>query len=142
MRNRFAFLSHSLKRRVVGLSTSASSSSSSDKIVASVLFERLPVVIPKIEPAVYAFQEFSYRWTQQYRRKYPDEVLGKSDARGKGDYHIDYVPAPRVTEADKNNDRRLVLILLMLSTFVTCEPVGTLDASPDGWWMGYLSSVG
>ncbi|KAF9600618.1 hypothetical protein IFM89_011201 [Coptis chinensis] len=80
MRSRFAFLFHSLKTRtgrVVGLSTSASS----DKIVASVLFERLPVVIPKIEPAVYAFQEFSYRWTQQYRRKYPDEVLGKSDAR-------------------------------------------------------------
>jgi hypothetical protein len=25
---------------------------------------------------------------------------------GKGDYHIDYVPAPRITEADKNNDLR------------------------------------
>lgn len=31
----------------------------SDKIVASVLFERLPVVIPKIDPVIYAFQEFS-----------------------------------------------------------------------------------
>lgn len=30
-----------------------------DKIVASVLFERLPVVIPKIDPDVYVFQEFS-----------------------------------------------------------------------------------
>jgi len=30
-----------------------------EKIVASVLFERLPVVIPKIDPVVYAFQEFS-----------------------------------------------------------------------------------
>uniref|UniRef100_A0A2N9HTB7 Uncharacterized protein n=1 Tax=Fagus sylvatica TaxID=28930 RepID=A0A2N9HTB7_FAGSY len=30
-----------------------------DKIVASVLFKRLPVVIPKIDPVVYAFQEFS-----------------------------------------------------------------------------------
>ncbi|KAG1363790.1 hypothetical protein COCNU_11G006170 [Cocos nucifera] len=62
------------------------SSSSSDKIVAAVLFERLPVVIPKIDPVVYAFQEFS----------------------GKGDYQIDYVPAPRITEADKTNDRRLL----------------------------------
>ncbi|RZS03800.1 hypothetical protein BHM03_00034023 [Ensete ventricosum] len=62
-------------------SSSRSSSSSSDKIVAAVLFERLPVVIPKIEPIVYAFQEFSFRWRQQYRRKYPDEVLGKADAR-------------------------------------------------------------
>ncbi|KAJ0559615.1 putative 39S ribosomal protein L46 [Helianthus annuus] len=30
-----------------------------EKIVASVLFERLPVIIPKIDPVVYAFQEFS-----------------------------------------------------------------------------------
>lgn len=34
-------------------------SSNSEKIVASVLFERLPVVVPKIDPVVYAFQEFS-----------------------------------------------------------------------------------
>ncbi|KAJ0988190.1 hypothetical protein J5N97_006546 [Dioscorea zingiberensis] len=95
-------------------------SSGTEKIVASVLFERLPVVIPKIDPVVYAFQEFSFRWNQQYRRKYPDEVLGKGDARGKGDYQIDYVPAPRITEADKTNDlkslqraldRRLYLLL-------------------------------
>ncbi|CAL5397763.1 unnamed protein product [Camellia sinensis] len=78
-----------------------------DKIVASVLFERLPVVVPKIDPIVYAFQEFSFRWRQQYRRAYPDDFLKKSDARGTGDYQIDYVPAPRVTEADKTNDRRL-----------------------------------
>ncbi|KAK6920066.1 Alpha/beta hydrolase fold-1 [Dillenia turbinata] len=77
-----------------------------DKIVASVLFERLPVVIPKIDPVVYAFQEFSFRWGQQFRRRYPDAVLGKSEARGKGDYQIDYVPAPRITEADKTNDRK------------------------------------
>ncbi|KAE8820944.1 hypothetical protein D1007_00972 [Hordeum vulgare] len=30
------------------------------KIVTTVVFERLPVVIPKIHPVVYAFQEFSY----------------------------------------------------------------------------------
>lgn len=81
-------------------------STSSEKIVASVLFERLPVVVPKIDPVVYAFQEFSFRWQQQYRRRYPDEFLDRSNARGKGEYQIDYVPAPRITEADKNNDRR------------------------------------
>ncbi|TXG61497.1 hypothetical protein EZV62_012860 [Acer yangbiense] len=81
-------------------------STSSEKIVASVLFERLPVVIPKIDPVVYAFQEFSFRWKQQYGRKYPDEFLDKSNSRGKGDYHIDYVPAPRITEADKTNDKK------------------------------------
>ncbi|KAI3416748.1 uncharacterized protein J3R85_015112 [Psidium guajava] len=63
-------------------------STKSEKIVASVLFERLPVVIPKIDPVVYAFQEFSFRWRQQYRRRYPDEFLDKSNARGKGDYRL------------------------------------------------------
>ncbi|KAI4997221.1 hypothetical protein ZWY2020_052563 [Hordeum vulgare] len=29
------------------------------KIVAAVVFERLPVIIPKIHPIVYAFQDFS-----------------------------------------------------------------------------------
>ncbi|CAK9152172.1 unnamed protein product [Ilex paraguariensis] len=89
-------------RRTRGFCTSKNS----DKIVASVLFERLPIVIPKIDPAIYVFQEFSFRWRQQYRRAYPDEFLKKSDARGKGDYQIDYKPAPRITEADKTNDRR------------------------------------
>ncbi|KAH0462768.1 hypothetical protein IEQ34_010343 [Dendrobium chrysotoxum] len=86
--------------------SSPATSASQEKIVAAVLFERLPVVIPKIDPVVYAFQEFSLRWGQQYRRKYPDEVLGRGEARGKGDYQIDYVPAPRITEADKANDQK------------------------------------
>mgnify|MGYP004713574311 CR=1 FL=1 len=30
--------------------------------------------------------------------------------RGKGDYQIDYVPSPRVTEADKTNDKKYVVI--------------------------------
>ncbi|KAE8772013.1 39S ribosomal protein L46, mitochondrial [Hordeum vulgare] len=30
------------------------------KIVAAMVFERLPVIIPKIHPIVYAFQDFSY----------------------------------------------------------------------------------
>lgn len=85
---------------------SSGKSPDNEKIVASVLFERLPVVIPKIDPVVYAFQEFSFRWRQQYRRRYPDELLDKSNARGKGDYHIEYTPAPRITEADKTNDKK------------------------------------
>lgn len=78
----------------------------SDKIVASVLFERLPVIIPKIDPVVYAFQEFSFRWRQQYRRIYPEELLEKSGSKEKGEYQIDYEPAPRITEADKKNDKK------------------------------------
>ncbi|KAK9684723.1 hypothetical protein RND81_10G227800 [Saponaria officinalis] len=86
--------------------SSTPSPTTADKIVASVLFERLPVVIPKIDPVLYAFQEFSFRWKQQFRREYPDEFYKKYESRGKGDYQIDYQPAPRITEADKSNDRR------------------------------------
>ncbi|KAE7999437.1 hypothetical protein FH972_003870 [Carpinus fangiana] len=101
-----------------------------EKILASVLFERLPVIIPKIDPAVYAFQEFSFRWGQQYRRRYPDELLDKSNSRGKGDYQMDYEPAPRITEADKKNDkkslqraldRRLYLLLYSKAYGATSE---------------------
>ncbi|XP_076917198.1 uncharacterized protein LOC143577170 [Bidens hawaiensis] len=83
-----------------------STSTKDEKIVASVLFERLPVIIPQVDPVVYAFQEFSFNWRQQFRRAYPEEFLKKSDARGKGEYQIDFKPAPRITEADKTNDKK------------------------------------
>ncbi|MBA0709433.1 hypothetical protein Golax_024467 [Gossypium laxum] len=112
-------------------------SSTSEKIVASVLFERLPVVIPKLDPVVYAFQEFSFRWRQQYRRKYPDEFLDMSKSRqviyliqGKGDYQIDYVPAPRITEADKTNDRKSLQRALDRRLYLLLY--GDSNAAPSG----------
>lgn len=53
MRTSLRLLAGSLLESRRGFSTS------SDKIVASVLFERLRVVLPKPDPAVYAFQEFT-----------------------------------------------------------------------------------
>ncbi|KAI5647188.1 hypothetical protein M9H77_33193 [Catharanthus roseus] len=79
-----------------------------EKIVASVLFERLPVVVPKIDPVVYAFQEFS----------------------GKGDYQMDYVPAPRITEADKTNDKRSLQRALDRRLYLLIH--GTAYGSPNG----------
>ncbi|KNA15473.1 hypothetical protein SOVF_097800 [Spinacia oleracea] len=119
-------LMHSLR----SFSSSSSNSSSSDKIVASVLFERLPVVIPKIDPIIYAFQEFSFRWKQQYRRVYPDEFYKKYESRGKGDYQIDYQPAPRITEADKTNDKRSLQRALDRRLYLLLH--GTSYGSPDG----------
>jgi large subunit ribosomal protein L46 len=67
----------------------------------------LPVIIPKIHPVVYAFQEFSLRWQMQFRRAYPPEFLTKTiDKKETSEYNIDYVPAPRITEADKINDKK------------------------------------
>lgn len=105
-------------------------SSNKEKIVASVLFERLPVVIPKVDPVVYAFQEFSFRWRQQYQRLYPDKILDKSEARGKGDYQIDYEPAPRITEADKANDRRSLQRALDRRLYLLL--FGNTYGAPDG----------
>ncbi|KAK9756508.1 hypothetical protein RND81_01G102800 [Saponaria officinalis] len=39
--------------------SSTTSPTTAEKIVASVLFERLPVVIPKIDRVLHAFQEFT-----------------------------------------------------------------------------------
>ncbi|MBA0826609.1 hypothetical protein Goarm_011439, partial [Gossypium armourianum] len=83
-------------------------SSTSEKIVASVLFERLPVVIPKLDPVVYAFQEFS----------------------GKGDYQIDNVPAPRITEADKTIDRKSLQRALDRRLYLLLY--GNSNAAPSG----------
>eukprot|EP01018_Ginkgo_biloba_P018652 Gb_35299 [translate_table: standard] len=77
-----------------------------EKLVAAVLFERLPVILPKVHPAISTFREFSFQWQQQYRRQYPDEFLEKSIAKGKDDHRIDFVPSPRITDADKINDKR------------------------------------
>lgn len=77
-----------------------------EKIVAAVVFERLPVILPKLKPVEAAFKEFSFQWRHQYRRQYPDEFFQRSAAKGKDDAQVDYVPAPRVTEADKSNDKR------------------------------------
>lgn len=119
-------LMHSLR----SFSSSSSNTINSDKIVASVLFERLPVVIPKIDPVIYAFQEFSFRWKQQYRRVYPDEFYKKYESRGKGDYQIDYKPASRITEADKTNDKRSLQRALDRRLYLLLH--GTSHASPDG----------
>ena len=39
--------------------------------------------------------------------------MNSADNRGKGDYQIDYVPAPRITEADKTNDRKYAVFLFI-----------------------------
>ncbi|KAL9264609.1 Large ribosomal subunit protein mL46-like protein [Drosera capensis] len=109
---------------------SSAAAGSEEKIVASVLFERLPVVVPKIDPVVYAFQEFSFRWQQQYRRAYPEEFYKKHEPRGKGDYQIDYVPAPRITEADKTNDRRSLQRALDSRLYLLLH--GPAYGAPDG----------
>ncbi|KAG6407221.1 hypothetical protein SASPL_130207 [Salvia splendens] len=72
-------LARPLLKAARAFSTSPSKSGG-EKIIASVLFERLPVVIPKIDPVVYAFHEFSFRWQQQYRKEYPGSFLQKSNA--------------------------------------------------------------
>ncbi|KAH9293773.1 hypothetical protein KI387_041023, partial [Taxus chinensis] len=47
-----------------------------------------------------------FQWQHQYRRQYPNEFLQKPMTKEREDRAIDFMPAPRVTEADKLNDRR------------------------------------
>lgn len=103
-------LKHGRWRRQLSISTQPAKTEekeeTNEKIVAAVVFERLPVILPKLKPPQAAFKEFSFQWRQQYRRQYPDEFFQRSASKGKDDAQVDYIPAPRVTEADKSNDRR------------------------------------
>ncbi|KAG0628943.1 hypothetical protein M758_1G064800 [Ceratodon purpureus] len=88
------------------LSTSSADAVSNEKIVAAVVVERLPVVLPDMAPAVEAFESFSFDWRQQFRREYPQEFLDASSSREADEGEAEFEPAPTVTEADKTNDRR------------------------------------
>ncbi|BBN03716.1 large subunit ribosomal protein L46 [Marchantia polymorpha subsp. ruderalis] len=92
-----------------GLSSSVAAldaSGAEEKIVAAVVLERLPVVLPPVPPAVSEFKSFSFEWQQQYRRHYPQEFLDASANRGEDDEIGVYEPAPTITEADQTNDQR------------------------------------
>jgi len=93
-------------KRIAGTRTLADVAAGEEKIVAAVIVERLPVVLPQISPPAEAFQSFSFEWRQQYRREYPQEFLDASSSRGDDEGEAEYEPAPTVTEADETNDRR------------------------------------
>ncbi|XP_057835736.2 uncharacterized protein LOC131046091 isoform X1 [Cryptomeria japonica] len=77
-----------------------------ENIVSAVVFERLPVILPRLDPALEKFQQFSFQWQHQYRRIYPDEFLQKPMTKEREERAVEFAPAPRVTEADKSNDKR------------------------------------
>ncbi|TYI86992.1 hypothetical protein E1A91_D04G106300v1 [Gossypium mustelinum] len=53
-----------------------------------------------------------------------------SKSRGKGDYQIDNVPAPRITEADKTIDRKSLQRALDRRLYLL--PYGNSNAAPSG----------
>lgn len=87
-------------------STSSTAGATNEKIIAAMVVERLPVVLPKSAPPVDTFESFSFDWRQQFRREYPQEFLDASSSREADEGEADFEPAPTVTEADRTNDRR------------------------------------
>ncbi|KAJ7533871.1 hypothetical protein O6H91_13G068500 [Diphasiastrum complanatum] len=83
----------------------ASLGSDDGKILAAVVLERLPVVLPQLHPTVAAFQEFSFNWRQQFRRHYPQQFFDMAANKGE-EADVEFEAAPTITEADKSNDRR------------------------------------
>eukprot|EP00250_Pteridium_aquilinum_P004942 c1511_g1_i1 orf=517-1359(-) len=80
-----------------------------EKLIASVALERLPLIVPPPAPEVLAFRNFSSEWHDQYRREYPKEfidVLSSSNEREVNAFELKFEPGPRITEADKANDRK------------------------------------
>ncbi|KAI5063624.1 hypothetical protein GOP47_0022171 [Adiantum capillus-veneris] len=80
-----------------------------EKVIACVALERLPLIVPPPAPEVVAFRNFSAEWNDQYRRHYPEvfiDALSSSNQREKDAAELVFEPAPRITEADKVNDRK------------------------------------
>jgi large subunit ribosomal protein L46 len=101
-----AVLETTRRRQFSSGSNVGAAAAEQEKIVAAVVLERLPVVLPQLAPPVEAFQNFSFEWQQQYRREYPKEFLDASSSRGDDEGEVAFEPAPTVTEADRTNNRR------------------------------------
>lgn len=114
------------------VSTSSPDASPDDKIIAAVVVERLPVVLPDMAPPVNAFESFSFEWRQQFRREYPQEFLDISSSRVADEGEAEFEPAPTVTEADKTNDRRSLQRALSRRLYLLIRgvPYGGVKDSP------------
>ncbi|KAL4440471.1 hypothetical protein ABPG75_003472 [Micractinium tetrahymenae] len=109
--------------QAAALSASAAAAASG-KLMGAVVFERLPVVIPE-EPE----WELDYRqWQQAVRAKYmkqlPSEFINAKESELTDEAGPKYEPAPRITEADKANDRRSLKRRLDQRLFMLVRPKG------------------
>ncbi|KAL4419359.1 hypothetical protein ABPG77_001586 [Micractinium sp. CCAP 211/92] len=109
--------------QAAALSASAAAAASS-KLLGAVVFERLPVIIPE-EPE----WEREYReWQQSVRAKYykqlPSEFIDAKESEMADEAGPQYEPAPRITEADKANDRRSLKRRLDQRLFMLVRPKG------------------
>lgn len=100
-----------------------------DKIIAAVALERLPLIVPEPLPEVLAFRKFSSEWQDQYRRHYPKEFidsLSSSTKREEDASEMKFEPGPRITEADKSNDRKSLQRALDRRLFLIVQgyPIG------------------
>ncbi|GJP35565.1 hypothetical protein CLOM_g11542 [Closterium sp. NIES-68] len=103
-----------------GDSGGAGGGSEGKQLIASLLVERLPVVIPKPPEWALKYETFSFERKQQYRKQYPKEFLdaaasSNAGAEGEGEEEDEYwaavLEAPfdapsRRTAADEANDVR------------------------------------
>lgn len=47
--------------------------------------------------------------------------------RGEDDYHMEYVPAPRITDADKKNDTKYVPFFQICEIFICIHSLANLN---------------
>ncbi|CAI7920371.1 unnamed protein product, partial [Closterium sp. NIES-54] len=104
--------------RLFSAESSVDSGSAGQQLIASLLVERLPVVIPKPPEWALKYESFSFERKQQYRKQYPKEFMDaaastNAGAEGEGEEEEEYwagvldspFDAPsRRTAADEAND--------------------------------------
>ncbi|CAI5496360.1 unnamed protein product [Closterium sp. Naga37s-1] len=106
--------------RLFSAESSVDSGSAGQQLIASLLVERLPVVIPKPPEWALKYETFSFERKQQYRKQYPKDFMDaaastNAGAEGEGEEEDEYwagvLDAPfdapsRRTAADEANDVR------------------------------------
>ncbi|CAI5488665.1 unnamed protein product [Closterium sp. Naga37s-1] len=106
--------------RLFSAESSVDSGSAGQQLIASLLVERLPVVIPKPPEWALKYETFSFERKQQYRKQYPKDFMDAASstnagAEGEGEEEDEYwaavLDAPfdapsRRTAADDANDVR------------------------------------
>eukprot|EP00271_Cylindrocystis_brebissonii_P014757 TRINITY_DN36282_c0_g1_i1.p1 TRINITY_DN36282_c0_g1~~TRINITY_DN36282_c0_g1_i1.p1 ORF type:complete len:269 (-),score=48.12 TRINITY_DN36282_c0_g1_i1:182-988(-) len=80
-----------------------------EHLIASVILERLPVVLPNLPDWEQEYKAFSFARQQMYRKEYPQQLLEKSSSFSAAEDEegaLAFEPASKITAADRKNDVR------------------------------------
>lgn len=104
--------------------SASTAAASSGKLLGAVVFERLPVIIPEDPDWELEYREWQQSVRAKYMKQLPSEFIDAKESELADGAGPRYEPAPRVTEADRANDRRSLKRRLDQRLFMLVRPKG------------------